>query len=157
MSNEYQQNQQDQPQQDPFGTTDQSGNQQGQYGNQPDQSGDQQGRQSGSQQDQSGNQQDQYGNQPDQSGNQQDQYGNQPDQSGSQQDQSQQQGADTMGGVRRMAGDQVNQGIDNIANKVPGGERYSQQAKDAASGAMDNLENEAEKRGRDMFGGDQNQ
>jgi len=43
-----------------------------------------------------------------------------------------------------MAEQQINQAIDQFANKIPGGQQYSQQAKDAASGILGNLENEAE-------------
>ncbi len=140
MGNEYQR---DQSQQDQYGNTNQSGMpQQDQYGNQPDQTG--------MQQDQSGRQQDQYGNQPDQTGMQQDQYGNQQgqmDQSGNQQN------AGPVGDAERMAQQQVDQGIDNLGNKIPGGQRFTGQAKDMASKGMDDLENEAERRGRDMFGG----
>jgi hypothetical protein len=92
-------------------------------------------------------QQDQYGNQPDQTGMQQDQYGNQPDQT------QQQQGGGLFGDAQRAAEQQVDQGIDNLGNKIPGGERFTGQAKDMASKGMDDLENEAEKRGQDMLGG----
>jgi hypothetical protein len=151
MGNEYQR---DQSQPDQYGNTDQSGMpQQDQYGRQQDQTGMQQD-QYGNQSDQSGMQQDQYGNQQDQSGMQQDQYGNQSDQSGMQQDQTQQQqGGGLFGDARRAAEQQVDQGIDNLGNKIPGGERFTGQAKDMASKGMDELENEAERRGRDMLGG----
>lgn len=102
-------------------------------------------------------QQDQYGN-TDQSGMpQQDQYGgqqqSQSDQTGMQQNQTQQQDAGPLGEARRMGEQQVDQGIDSLGNKIPGGERFTGQAKDMASKGMDDLENEAEKRGRDMLGG----
>jgi hypothetical protein len=45
--------------------------------------------------------------------------------------------------------------IDQFASKFPGGQQYSQQAKDTASGALDNLEKEAENRFGDAFGGGQ--
>jgi hypothetical protein len=47
----------------------------------------------------------------------------------------------------------VDQAIDQFANRIPGGQQYSQQAKDAAASGLDALENEAEKRAGDMFGG----
>lgn len=129
MGNEYQQ---DQSQQDQYGNTDQSGM---------------------PQRDQSGMQQDQYGNRPDQTGMQQDQSGMQQGQSGNQSDQTQQQDAGPLGGARRMGEQQVDQGIDSMGNKIPGGERFTGQAKGMASKGMDDLENEAEKRGWDMSGG----
>ena len=118
-----------QNQQDQYGN---QGNQQDQYGNQGNQ----------------GNQQDQYGNQNNQ-GNQQNQYGNQGNQG--------QQGV--MGGARQMAENQINQAIDQYGNKIPGGSKFTQQAKDAADGALNNLEQEAEKRMGNLgglFGGNQN-
>ena len=68
------------------------------------------------------------------------------------------QGAQQQGAIhqaRQMAGQQVDQTIDQFANRIPGGQQYSQQAKDAASSGLDTLENEAQKRAGDMFGGDQ--
>ena len=56
-----------------------------------------------------------------------------------------------------MANQQIDSAIDQYASKIPGGEQYKQQAKDAASGELDNLEQEAEKRFGGLFGGDQNQ
>jgi hypothetical protein len=124
MGNEYQR---DQSQQDQYGNTDQSGM---------------------PQQDQYGRQQDQYGNPPDQAGMpQQDQYGNQSDQT------QQQQGGGPFDEARGAAEQQVDQGIDSLGNKIPGGERFTGQAKDLASKGMDEMENEAEKRGKDMLGG----
>ena len=57
--------------------------------------------------------------------------------------------------ARQMAGQQVDQAIDQFANKIPGGQQYAQQAKDAASSGLDALENEAQKRAGDLFGGGQ--
>nr|MDQ2888852.1 hypothetical protein [Chloroflexota bacterium] len=48
--------------------------------------------------------------------------------------------------ARQMANQQVDQAIDQFAQKIPGGQQYSQQAKDAAGGVLDNLEQEGEKR-----------
>jgi len=59
-----------------------------------------------------------------------------------------------------MAGQQVDQAIDQFANKIPGGQQHAQQAKHAAGGILDNLEGEAEKRMGDLgdpFGGNQGQ
>ncbi|HLZ81223.1 MAG TPA: hypothetical protein VKP04_06290 [Ktedonobacteraceae bacterium] len=55
---------------------------------------------------------------------------------------------------------QINQGIDQVAGRIPGGQQYSQQAKDAAAGGLQGLEGEAEKRLREgglggLFGGNQ--
>lgn len=151
MGNEYQR---DQSQQDQYGNTDQSGMpQQDQYGNQQDQTGMQQD-QYGNQQGQTGMQQDQYGNQQGQTGMQQDQSGMQQDQTGNQQNQTQQQqGGGPFDEARRAAEQQVDQGIDSLGNKIPGGERFTGQARDMASKGMDEMENEAEKRGKDMLGG----
>ncbi len=141
--------------QDQYGN---QGNQQDQYGNQGNQ--DQYGNQ-GNQ----GSQQDQYGNQ-DQSGNQQDQYGNQgnqggQDQSSNQGNQGNQQGNQgAFGGAKQAAENQIDQAIDQFGNKIPGGSQYTQQAKDAAGGILDNLEQEGEKRAGGLgglFGGNQNQ
>ncbi|MBA2394381.1 MAG: hypothetical protein H0V70_16760 [Ktedonobacteraceae bacterium] len=102
------------------------------------------------QQDQYGNQQgqqDQYGNQQ----GQQDQYGNQNNQ-----DQNNNQGG-ALGGARGAADNQINQAIDQFGNKIPGGSQYTDQAKKAASEALDNLQQEGEKRMGNlggMFGGD---
>ncbi len=64
-----------------------------------------------------------------------------------------------MGGARQMAENQINQAIDQYGNKIPGGSKFTQQAKDAADGALNNLEQEAEKRMGNLgglFGGNQN-
>ena len=158
MSNQYG-NQQDQYGNQNQGQQDQYGNpiQQNQYGNQGQQD------QYGNQQDQYGNQQDQYGNQnqgqQDQYGNQnqQNQYGNQgqQDQYGNQNQQNQ---GGPLSGARGMADNQINQAIDQLGNKIPGGSQYTDQAKKVASDALDNLEQEAEKRMGNMgglFGGNQ--
>jgi len=106
-----------------------------------------------------GGQQDQWGNQGNQQQdpNQQGGYGQQdPNQQGGY-GQQQGQGQDQFGGAKQQAKQQIDQAIDQFANKIPGGQQYSQQAKDAAAGALDNLEGEAEKRLGGlggMFGGD---
>ncbi len=48
--------------------------------------------------------------------------------------------------ARQAAQQQVDSAIDQFANKIPGGQQYSQQAKDAAGGALENLEQQAENR-----------
>jgi len=58
----------------------------------------------------------------------------------------QQQGEGLLDGVRDMAEQQIDQVIDNLATKVPGGQRYAEQAKDAASGVLDTMQKEAERR-----------
>ncbi len=58
----------------------------------------------------------------------------------------QQTGQGQLGGARRMAEQQVDQAIDQFAQKIPGGQQYAQKAKDAASGILDNLEKEGENR-----------
>lgn len=52
--------------------------------------------------------------------------------------------AGMLSGARQAAGQQVNQAIDQFATKLPGGEQYKQQAKDAADGVLRNLEKEGE-------------
>lgn len=61
------------------------------------------------------------------------------------QDQSNTQGGqDQLSGAKQQAEDQINSTIDQFAGKVPGGDQFSQQAKDAAAGGLDNIEKEAE-------------
>lgn len=65
-----------------------------------------------------------------------------------------------LGGARQQAEDQVNNTIDEFANRVPGSQRYAQQAKDQADNALGDIENEAEKRMGDLggaFGGQRDQ
>ena len=57
-----------------------------------------------------------------------------------------------LSGARHTAEQQVNQAIDQFATKLPGGEQYKQQAKDATDGVLRNLEQEGEKRINDMGG-----
>ncbi|MBV8822012.1 MAG: hypothetical protein JO123_04415, partial [Ktedonobacteraceae bacterium] len=90
-----------------------------------------------------GQQQDQYGQ--GQGGQQQDQYGQ------GQNPQQQQHGS--LHQPREMAEQQIDQAIDQFGNKIPGGSQYTQQAKEAASGILDNLENQVEKKAGDMLGG----
>ncbi len=90
-------------------------------------------------------------------------YGQQQDQGnqggyGQQQQQNQgQQGQGQFDGAKNVAQNQVDQAIDQFGNKIPGGSQYTQQAKDAAHGVLDNLEKEGENRlgniGGGMFGG----
>src|SRR5579884_2945526 len=127
-------------QQDP----NQQGQQYDQNGN-PVQGQGQWGQQDPNQQGNSGQQQDQWSQQN--QGQQQSQgQGQQYDQNGNPvQGQDQQgEGQDPFGGARQMAGQQVDRAIDQFAGKIPGGQQYAQQAKDAASGILGNLESEAE-------------
>ncbi|MBV9227778.1 MAG: hypothetical protein JOZ18_00600 [Chloroflexi bacterium] len=55
--------------------------------------------------------------------------------------------------VRQMAEQQIDQVIDQFGNKVPGGSQYTQQAKDAIGGILDNLEQEVENRIGNLGGG----
>lgn len=57
-----------------------------------------------------------------------------------------QQGQGQLAQERQMAENQVDQAIDQLANKVPGGAQYAQKAKDEADKVLDNLEGELEKR-----------
>ncbi|GCE14676.1 hypothetical protein [Tengunoibacter tsumagoiensis] len=52
----------------------------------------------------------------------------------------------SMDQVRSQTEQQIDNAIDNLANKIPGAGKYVQQAKDAASGILDSLEAQAEKR-----------
>lgn len=56
-------------------------------------------------------------------------------------------------GARNMAQEQADQAIDQFAGKVPGGTQFSQQAKDAVGGILQNLEHEGENRLGTMLGG----
>src|SRR5579872_3407885 len=107
----------------------------------------------------------QYGQDPSQQGGQ---YGQDPNQqygsqqgSGMSQDPNQQMGGQQgggmaqdpnagqggmLGGARQQAQDQVDSAIDQFANRVPGGQQVSQQAKDQAGNALDDIEKEAENR-----------
>jgi hypothetical protein len=68
-------------------------------------------------------------------------------------------GQDQLSGAKQEAENQINSAIDQFAGKVPGGDKVSQQAKDAAAGGLDNIEKEAEGKLGDvpgiggMFGG----
>ncbi len=54
--------------------------------------------------------------------------------------------------IRQQAQGQINQTIDQVAGRVPGGAGMSQQAKDAASGGLDSLEQSAKDRLGGLFG-----
>ena len=54
------------------------------------------------------------------------------------------QSGDTLGGLREQAQQKVDTTIDQFAGKVPGGDQVSQQAKDAASKGLDQLEQQGE-------------
>ena len=100
---------------------------------------------------------------PDQTAQGQDQFGQQQqyDPSSGQMDQGQmgqmgqsgQSGQDQFGGARQAAQGQVDNAIDQFANRIPGGGQYAQQAKDAANQGIDNMEQEAENRMGNAGGG----
>jgi hypothetical protein len=56
-------------------------------------------------------------------------------------------------GARNAAQEQADQAIDQFAGRVPGGKQFSQQAKDAVGGILNNLEHEGENRLGGMTGG----
>ena len=89
-------------------------------------------------------QQGQYGNQQGQQG----QYGNQ---------QGQQDQGGILRGARDMAQNQIDQVIDEYANKIPGGSGLTGEAKNAVGGILDSLEKDGENRigelGGGLFGG----
>jgi hypothetical protein len=51
-----------------------------------------------------------------------------------------------LGNARQRAEQQADSAIDQFADRVPGGEKHAQQAKDAVSDQMDNLEDQAQGR-----------
>jgi hypothetical protein len=53
---------------------------------------------------------------------------------------------------RHIAEQQVDAAIDQLAQKVPGGTQYTQQAKDAASSVLDKLEGELEQEAEKRLG-----
>jgi hypothetical protein len=50
-----------------------------------------------------------------------------------------------LSGARQAAAGQLDNVIDQLGSKIPGGSQYTKQAKEAASGILGNLEKEAEK------------
>jgi hypothetical protein len=64
-----------------------------------------------------------------------------------------QQGQGMLGGLEQQAQQQVDQGIDQLAQKVPGGEQFSQQAKDASAGILSNVEGKVEGEAEQRLGG----
>lgn len=90
-----------------------------------------------------------------QSANPQEPY--QQGQSGNQQQGNQGQQGGILSGPRDMAENQIDQAIDQYANKIPGGSGLTKQAKEAVGGILDNLEKEGENRlgelGGGLFGG----
>lgn len=57
-----------------------------------------------------------------------------------------------MDALKHTAEQKIDETIDQFAQKVPGGTQFSQQAKDAMSGVLDNLEKEAEQQGGNILG-----
>jgi len=53
-------------------------------------------------------------------------------------------GQDPFGGAKQQADNQINSEIDQLAGKIPGGEKLSQPAKEAASGALNTIEQQVE-------------
>ena len=72
-----------------------------------------------------------------------DQYGNPANQAAPQ---------DSAGGISGQAEDRIDQLIDQVAGKVPGGSAVAQKAKDAVPGALDSLEKAAEGRMGGLLG-----
>ena len=56
-------------------------------------------------------------------------------------------------GARHAAQEQADKAIDQFAGKVPGGTQFSQQAKDAVGGILENLEQQGENRLGGMMSG----
>ncbi len=54
--------------------------------------------------------------------------------------------------LRHQAEQQIDNTIDQFAQKIPGGTQVNQQAKDAMSGVLDNLEKQAEAQGGNLLG-----
>jgi ABC-type transporter Mla subunit MlaD len=54
--------------------------------------------------------------------------------------------------ARHLAEQQIDSAIDQLAQKVPGGTQYTQQAKDAASSVLDKLEGELEQEAEKRLG-----
>ena len=57
-----------------------------------------------------------------------------------------------MDALKNQAEQKIDETIDQFAQKVPGGTQFSQQAKDAMSGVLDNLEKQAEEQGGNILG-----
>jgi len=57
-----------------------------------------------------------------------------------------------MDSLKQQAEQKIDETIDQFAQKVPGGTQFSQQAKDAMSGVLDNLEKQAEEQGGNILG-----
>lgn len=54
--------------------------------------------------------------------------------------------------ARHIAEQQIDSAIDQLAQKVPGGAQYTEQAKDAASGVLDKLEGQLEQEAEKRLG-----
>lgn len=59
---------------------------------------------------------------------------------------------DSIDGARQMAQDQVDNVIDQYADKVPGGEQFKGQAKETVDGALKNLQQQGEKQMEEQDG-----
>jgi hypothetical protein len=81
-----------------------------------------------------------------------DQTQNQSDQQQTAQGQSEQVIHNQLDAARHIAEQQIDSAIDQLAQKVPGGTQYTQQAKDAASGVLDKLEGQLEQEAEKRLG-----
>ncbi len=55
-------------------------------------------------------------------------------------------------GVRQQIDNQIGQAIDAFAGRIPGGERFTPQAKQAISGVLDNLQQQLETQATERLG-----
>ncbi len=60
-------------------------------------------------------------------------------------------GHDQAEALKHQAEQKIDETIDQLAQKIPGGTNFSQQAKDAMSGVLDNLEQQAEQQGGNIL------
>ncbi len=58
-----------------------------------------------------------------------------------------------LGGVRQAVENQIYQAIDHYGSQVPGGERFTPEAKNAVSGILDNLQRQLEAQAANRMGG----
>lgn len=58
-----------------------------------------------------------------------------------------------MGDVRQAVENQIYQAIDHYGNQVPGGERFTPEAKNAVAGILDNLQRQLEGQAASSMGG----
>jgi hypothetical protein len=58
-----------------------------------------------------------------------------------------------LGNVRQMVENQIYQAIDHYGSQVPGGERFTPEAKNAVAGILDNLQQQLEAQAASRMGG----